>query len=84
MLTHSQQEKKQLFFHYFPFAFNRILHRKDAPTGTDVLYARSSFDERGDLSYPHPDNRMAADLAFDVVEEANRMAVKANGTQSLL
>lgn len=32
----------------------------------------------------YPDNRMAADLAFDVVEEANRMAVKANETQSLL
>lgn len=53
----SSGEQTDLFYHYFPFAWSRILHRNDGSAGGS-LYARNSFDERGDLVYPHAGNRM--------------------------
>ncbi|MBO4366605.1 MAG: leucine-rich repeat protein [Clostridia bacterium] len=51
-------EQAELFYHYFPFAWARIT-QKDTAGAAGSLYARNSFDERGDLSYPHTGNRMA-------------------------
>ena len=53
------EEKSEMLLRYFAFSAERILHRNDAKTGTGSLYARSSFDENGDLAYPHSGNVMA-------------------------
>ena len=54
----SFSEQTELFYHYFPFAWARITQRNGSGAAGS-LYARSRFDERGDLSYPHTGNMMA-------------------------
>ncbi|MBP5230963.1 MAG: hypothetical protein ILO68_04465 [Clostridia bacterium] len=50
--------QEDMLYHYFPFSVERILHASDEKTDSGSLYARTSFDERGDLSFPHTGNQM--------------------------
>ncbi len=53
------EEIREMLWHYFPFSADRILHRSDGKTPDGTLYSRFSFDENGDLSFPHRGNQMA-------------------------
>lgn len=51
-------ELEEMFYYYFKFSADRIANRNADLVSADSLYARSSFNQYGDLVYPHADNIM--------------------------
>lgn len=54
----SWDEKKSMAYHYFGFLWNKWSLRNAEGIAEGELYARSSFNEYGDLSYPRKGNIM--------------------------